>query len=305
MPTRYGDYTYAFADDLRRAQCVSKARKIYPFPADSSVFTQEEDYIQFIEYYEPLKPSAPHPDYANIFFIKDSPINDIGNGVGRWTRTWQVLPGVTEDGKQTAYVRSEYESYTMTVPGIDTAQNLFVQYPVNSYSISNGKHTIVAASSHDIVVGKGATIWYQVQDPVNKISHIRQVFKIALAGTTGATLVVDQILDINRVQIISIQRADIQQPSYQKVVTSRLDYTYHLPNVNVSSVDAIETIEPFYIVDNQTGVRVDYLSEVTSPSLDDYLASIAAREWMPVECVIRRWEGDIYERAVRYVRYQM
>lgn len=307
MPIKINNFEYDSVSgvSLTTPRLTGKPRKEYQFDGDMSVYLLNEDYMVFIDYYEPLKPSTVHPDKANCFFVKDTPINDIGNGVGRFTRTYSVLPGMTEDGNRKAYVRSEYESYVMTVPGVSntTTQAAFQQYPVSSYTISAGKHTIVAGASHDITVGRAAVIYYQVSDPLSKQVYLRQAYRVALTGTTGATLVVDEIRDVNTVQPIGIQRANNDQSSYQKVVTSRIDYTYHLPGVDVATADAIEVIEPFFINENQTGNRVDYLSDTTTPTLADYLTKISTKSWMPVECILRRWQGEILERSVRYVRY--
>ena len=308
MPLTIGSYTYDVVTgvDLTTEQLVAKPRKTFPFEGNTSVYTFDEDYLVFIDYYEPLKPSQRHPEIANAFFIKDTPISDIGNGVGSFTRTWSTLPGMSEDGRQTAFVRSEYESYVMTVPGITTTQALFQQYPIAGYSVGNGKHTITTTVPHDIAANKPATIFYQVRDPLNKFVYLRQAYRIASSTTTSgsSTLIVDEIKDVNTVQPIGVQRANTNQDSFQKVVTSRIDYTYHLPGVDVATADAIEIIEPFFIIDNATGNRVDSLSDTTTPSLTEYQTKIGTKSWMPVECILRRWQGDILERAVRYCRYQ-
>lgn len=307
MPITIGEYSYDVVTgvSLTSPQLVAKPRKEYLFDGDTSIYIQNEDYQVFIDYYEPLKPSTRHPDTANLFYIKDTPISDIGNGVGAFTRTYGVLPGMGEDGRRKAYVRSEYESYVMSVPGISntTTQAVFQQYPVSSYSVSSGKHTITTSAAHDITVGRAAIVYYQVKDPLNKFNYLRQAYRIALAGTAGSALVVEEIKDINTIVPIGVQRANNDQSSYQKVVNSRIDYTYHLPGVDVNTSDDIEIIEPFFISENQTGNRVDYLSDTTTPSLSEYLTKISEKAWMPVECVLKRWQGEMIERSVRYVRY--
>lgn len=310
MPIVINDYEYDTVTgvDLTVPNIVGKPRPIYPVEQDPSIFIQEEDYMVFIDYYEPLRPAERHLDTANLFYTKDSPIQDIGNGVGRFTRTWSVLPGLDATGKKLSYVRSEYESYVMTVPGIDTDQDAFTPYSVTSAVLSGGNHVITTSPAHDIAVGKGAQIWYTVQDPISKQSYRRVAYKVALSGTSGTTLVVSEIKDINTISVAIAQRGNTYQPPYQKVVMSRVDYDYWLPGVNVDSVDEIPILDQFSITDNTTGARTEFLRETTTPSIDTFFGNIEDGDWLVVEgSILRRWtlNTSIYERATRYVKYQL
>jgi len=309
MPITIGDYQYDLVNgvDLTKPIRTSKPAKQYPVASDPSLYYVKEEYMVLTDYYEPLVPTKRHSTIANLYWLTDSDLRDVGVGVSAFTRTWITIPGMDASGKKRAYVRSEYESYVMNCPGMKVDAAAFLQYPVSGYSVGSGKHTITTSTPHDVSVGKGCIIYYQVKDPLNKLNYLRQAYRIALTGTTGTTLVVDQIVDVNTVQPIGIQRANISTPSYQKTVTSRIDYTYYLPGVDVASEDDIEIIEQFFIVDNTTGARTDLLGDLTTPSLDEYNAKIAAKEWFPVECIVEGWpdkDSSIMQRSVRYVRYQ-
>jgi len=214
MPTNYGDYQYSFADDLREEQCVAKPRKTFPFEGNTSVYTFDEDYMVFIDYYTSLKPNARHPKESNTFFVKDTPITDVGNGVGRFTRTWSVLPGYGDKG----YVRSEYESFGYTVPALNTAQTAFYQFPVASAVLSNGQHVITVTTGAapfdalDIELNKPATIFYLVTDPLNGQVSNRQIVRKALAVTTN-TITADYISVIGPIQLTVVPRTDARQTS--------------------------------------------------------------------------------------------
>lgn len=304
MPTTYGDFQYSFSDDMRKEQCISKARKSFPFEGDTTNYILEEDYMIFIEYYASLKPAARHPEKTNLFFVKDTPITDVGNGVGRFTRTWSTLPGYGDKG----YVRSEYESFAYTVPALDTAQTGFYQFPVASSRLSNGQHIItvtVAAAPFDaldIEVNKPATIFYVVTDPLNGQRTNRQIVRKALSVTTD-TITVDYISDIGPIVFTGVQRTDIQQTSYTKQVMSRLDMDYWIPGVNCNSVKDIPIIQELQIIDNNTGGRVEYLSDDTTPTLDTWYDYVQDGTWIVVEpSTVRRWQGEIYERTTRYIK---
>lgn len=307
MPITYGDFNYAWGDDLREEHCKSKARKIYPFDGDTSNYTLEEDYNVFIEYYLPPAPSAQHPDFANVFFIKDTPIVDIGNGLGSYTRTWSTLPGMTSDGRLKKYVRSEHQSHVATIPGIGTAQTGFQDRGVASVVISGGKHIITTTTPHGIAAGKLVAIKYTVYDPLDRSTRVGMVQnKVALPGTTGTTLIVDQVTDVNTINITAVSRSGLQTPSRQRVVDSKVEYTYWLVGKNVESEEKIPIIQQFEIVDFTTGGVVDYLTETTTPTIDDYLQYVKDGRWYCAEATtLQQWQGEIIEAKTRYCRYQL
>ena len=309
MPIEINSYQYDYCDPtlLKEPQLVGKPRKSYPIDGNSSIYIEEEDYMVLIDFYQPLQPAARHPERANVFYIKDAPISDIGNGVGRFTRTWSVLPGYG----QKDYVRSEYESFALTIPALDTAQIGFYQFPVASYTLSGGNHVLTVTTAAppfnalDIEANKPATVFYIVTDPLNGQQSTRQVVKKALAVTSN-TITVSFIGDIGPITITGVQRADVNQPSYTKQVMSRVDYTYFVPGVNCNSVNDIPIIQELQIIDDATGGRVEYLSETTTPDLDSWYDGMANNEWFVVEpSVVRRWMGEIYERSTRYVRFTL
>ena len=313
MPDIVGDYTYTRADgDLTIAGLVAKPRRTYPLPADTSVYLQEEDYMVFIEYYEPLKPAQPHPTTAGLYWIKDTPITDVGNGIGRYTRTYAKIPGFNENGISPGYVYSDYESYSFSVPGITSTQELFLLNYVESFGISGGNHTIVATTAHDISgADQSVAIHYKVVDPINGFTYFRTQTKLSLAGTAGSTLVVSEIKDINTVTPQSFQRSMTNQDPRNQVVMSRIDKDYWLAGTNgINTADDIPIIEEFFITDLSTGNRTQYLSAGTpgsSPGLTEYRQSVEDKDWLAAESsVVRRWlESDIFERSTRYVRYTL
>lgn len=311
MPyTTVGDYSYNMVDgDLREASLVAKPRKTFPLPADNSVYVWEEEYMVFIDFYEPLQPAEPHPTIAGLFFLKDSPINDVGNGVGRFTRQYLKIPGFNSDGLSPGYVYSEYESFSFRVPGITTTQELFLVNNVGSYSVSGGNHVITSTLAHDIDgAGKAVLIYYAVRDPINNFTYYRYQTKVSLTGTAGSTLVVSEIKDINVVQPLQFQRAMSNQEPYNKTVMSRIDRDYWLVGYNgINTVDDIPIINEFSIVELSSGNRTEYLSEGvpgSNPSLSDYQGWVEAKQWIVAEpSIVRRFmESDIMERSTRYVR---
>lgn len=95
-----GDFTVASATGVSRIS----------FPIDGDITAQiiEQDYIQLAANFAPLALSTPHPDIATAYLVGESPLEDLGGGVVRWTRTFATIPAN----------RSDYESFTYRFPGI-------------------------------------------------------------------------------------------------------------------------------------------------------------------------------------------
>lgn len=298
-------YDYLSPDVMRVPELIRKPRPKYPINGNNSILMYEEDYKVLIDYYKPLKQASRHPTLSNTFWAKDSDITDIGNGIGTFTRFWYVFPGSFDKG----YTHTEYESYGFTVPAIDTAQSRFYQFPVASNSTSNGITTLTVTTGAapfdalDIDAGKPATIFYIVTDPKNGQQLQRQAVKEALTVGT-ATITFNQIIDIGPITYTGVQRTDLNQPSYTKQVMSKIVIDYFILGVNVNSEDEIPIIQELQIIDNSTGGRTTTLSDDTTPSFDDWLDSIAVEEWFCVEpSTIERFDGSIFARKTRYIRY--
>lgn len=313
MPITIGNYTYTAVDGgitinyLKTPWRTSKPRKQYPVDGYTNIYFIEEEYLVLIDYYQPLQPSAKHPTEASTFWVKDSDLTDVGTGVGKFLRTWALLPGSSDKG----YVRTEYQSTNIQIPAIDTSQDLFYQFPVASYVVSNGKHVITVTTGAapfnvlDISAGKPAAIRYNVVDPKNGTTQTRTLITSAIAVTSN-TITITQIKDVGISAIISVQRADVNQPAYTKTVMSRMEYDYWIVGVNCTSIESIPIIEQLQIIENETGARTETLTDTSTPSIDDWYAAIAAGKWYcQTSSNVKRWVGNIFERETIYVRYQV
>jgi hypothetical protein len=294
------NYTYTVVDgDLTIPNLVGKPRPSYPFPDDSSIYTLDEDFMIFIDYYEPLIPATRHDEFNNIFYISDTPISDIGNGIGRYTRRWSSLPGFGNSNRLT-YSRIKYESYAFQIPGIDTDVDLFVKYAASG-SDDGTYITITTVGTHDIETSKLVTIYYHVIDPVNGQPTYKTIIRKAISAS-GTSVVVAHIRDDSGAVIVdSISRADVNQESRTRTVTSKLVMSYWLPGVNIDSVNSIPMNSRIEII-GSTGNITDKLSESTSPTLLEYTDWVAEKRWIQVEdSILREWNGLILEKTDRFI----
>jgi hypothetical protein len=309
MPTEVGNYTYDYADgDLTVATLVAKPRKIYPVDGDSTIFFIEEDYMQFIDYYEPLAPNSVHQTLPNVFYNKDTPIQDVGNGIGRFTRSWVLLPGYDSTGNKTSFATIEYGSTVWTVPGMtNTVTGSMLWNNVNSGVVSGENHVMVTAATHDIAVGDWVTVHYRWNDPVSKEQIGGSELRKALAGTSGTTVVVQKLIGTNTVTILAVHKVSVSQPPRQETVGCKIVKDYWLPGVNPPTFEAIPIIQAFSIIEAATGGKSEYLSATSAPTLSEYQTAMAAGQWLCAESsVLRRWmNSNIIERSTMYVRYML
>lgn len=310
MPIHIGDYDYTFMDgDLTVPNLVNIPRRTFPIDNDSAVYNLEEDYEILGDFYEPLIPGQRHPDHVNLFWVKDSNISPVGNGVHSYTRNWAMLPGLDASGRSNAYSSVDYDTYVFTVPGInpEESQQLFLQYDVSFATTAGGNTTLHSTANHDIEVNHGVTVNYVAKDPLNGNTYLRSVYRIAKAGTGGSILVVSAITDVSAINWTSgasFKRSDGTQDPYQLTVTSRTITDYWLPGVTpgIKSELQIPIIQQFKII-GSSGNKTDLLSDITSPSLDVYLSMVSSGQWIVAEpSALRIWQGTIYQRSTRYVK---
>lgn len=308
MPITRNNYTYEFLDgDLTKPTRVLKPTYEYPLKSDPSAYLMIETYEILKDYYSPLTPAEQHPTIVNLYWLDDTPLQDVGNGLGRWQRRWGTLPGMDSNGLKQSYTNYEYEEYNYEVPGITSTQELYLQNSVSSFSIAGGNHVITSTVAHDVVAGKRVFVWYVTKDPINNFSYYRGQTKLALAGTGGSTLVVSQIVDINTVTPIWFIRAASNQEPYTRKVLSRVESTFWLPGVNCNSYEDIPITRRLDIIDLETGNRSLYLSDGTpgtTPTLTQYQEWEDAGTWIPVEdsIITRYQDSNIYQRQDRYIR---
>ena len=108
------------------------------------------------------------------------------------------------------------------------------------------------------------------------------------------------------VPIIRATGGDGTRGAFTLKVTSRVEYKYYLVGSGGSYATPtdIPTVTGFVPMQDIWGspVVVDFLSQTTDPTSDDYLTWVAAEAEIAVEdSDVHAWLGNIYERVTRYV----
>jgi hypothetical protein len=90
-----GDFTVATA--------CSAARKLFPIPGDNTSFIVEQDFMQFFANFTPLALNTAHPTFTNAYLVEETPLQDLGGGVARWTRRYAQIPATRDEYETFAY----------------------------------------------------------------------------------------------------------------------------------------------------------------------------------------------------------
>jgi hypothetical protein len=235
---------------------------------------------------------TPHPDRPGFYLVEETEPRHIGGGILEWERVWANIPASREVG----------ESYAFTVPGIETLGE-FAALGVSSATSGGGVTTITTALAHGFAPDDGVIIRYFVTDQAGR-QHLRQLFRLALVGTTGSTLKVEQVIDIGSIYWAgaTVFPPPGRQP-FTVVVPSVIQFDYFLPGVStgISSPKDIPIFQAFEIIGSD-GNRTESLSDTSSPTVGEYREMVANQDQIVAEASMsRRWMGNIHERATRYV----
>lgn len=208
------------------ASAVGKPRISFPIPGDITAYTVDQDFMIFADNFAASALDAAHSTFTTAYLVGESPTQDLGGGVVRWTKTWATKPAT----------RSEYESFAYNFIG-------FWYWTGGSASIGRPRRTATVLS--------------------------RTEYK------------------------------------YFRVFSSGGDYT------TVAAMHAANAVDAYrYTFATDTDADIDYLVDstaypaqrATTPSQSAYETLISGGTEIAAEdSTVRRYMGNIYEIATRYV----
>lgn len=281
-----GDYTIARA--------MSPRRKTYPFEGDNQSFYLEQDFYQLFSSFESLPLDIPDDANPDAYLVHETALQELGGGIGKWSRAYAQIPRS----------RTEMESFAYTLPGVsvDTVSPTRV---ITSASTVGGNTRIVTSVAHGFVANDGVLITYRVPDPTfPNISYFRQIFREVISAPTTTTFDVIIVSDIGPITWETTAKNYAGRQPFTRVVASYLQFDYFLPGVSlgIASLNDIPLFNPVRILDS-TGTEVQSYSATTSPTSSAYKDQVKRGELIVAEpSIVRRWMGNIYERATRYVK---
>lgn len=285
--------------DFNTAQPNGAKRWLLPFSSDgdNTRYLYEQEYIQKIDKFKPgtLSSKSPDTDSPGFFLVEETPVDPIGGGLGKWKRIYAREPNN----------RTQWESFAWRRPGLSPDISPFNIAISGTPTHSGGRTTITTISDHGLQVDDGVIIAYNIKFNADTAETTRQVFRKVLNVTTRTTFQVDLISE-KVTTWHSIRETGGRLPT-TVVVTSRVELAYfHVGGIGAqyTSPEKIPILNPESIV-NSLQEDTDTYSPTTTPTLAEYLVHVRDQEWIVAEAsIIRRWMGNIYERATRFVMAQ-
>ncbi len=276
--------------DFTIAEAVGGRRWTRPFEGDTASAYFDQDFMQRLDSWEPLPLDTADTLHEDAYLVSESPLQDLGLGIVRWTRRFSRVPAS----------RVEFESYAHTVPGI-TPDPFLILRPITSGSNSGSVTTITTNTAHGYIAGDTVVITYSVL--ISGALYARNVKRAVIATPTATTFTVALIAEPVAPVYGIVYKFQPGRRPFATEVLSYLHFDYYLPGVTpgIAAVADIPLLNPTPILD-QAGDRTDSYASYTNPTLADYRALVAGGTQIVVEPPsLKRWQGNIYERVTRYV----
>jgi len=278
-----GDYTTPLRDGARRW--------LRPFDDNFAQVMFEQDYQQFEDSFSPLTLDTPSDDFSDAYLVREGELSALGGGVVKWTRTYARIPAS----------REVFEGYSWLIPGIGTGA-LFGGQGITSATNAAGVTTLNCSGDTTAAIGDNVSISYTFVDGVTGTQYGRNVRRTVLSGG-GATLGVSIISEPNGIiSYNSAKKIEPGRPAEALEVGSSLQFDYYLPGVSVGVATPFDVpvISELQIYDGD-GIKVNAFAADTVPTITQWRASVADSEKVcVVASILRRWQGNIIERATRY-----
>lgn len=226
------------------------------------------------------------------YFVDDVNFQDVTGSVVQWTRTWATVPAQWSDPQSYAY------SFPAVTAGSGTA------FAVTGITASS-PNTIFTISAGTIAVGD--SVYVAVTYTRNGTVQSQSFNSVAVATTNSGQVTVPLTLPgsgsfssvSGNVYKVQPGRAE----PINLVVASRVQYDYAL--TSTTAIDADLPIYPlFQPVITSTFTATQYLNTLTTPTAATYRTMMQNQTEIVVESIRRRYMGNIYERATRYIKAQ-
>ena len=262
-----------------------------PFKDVTQELVVRQKYIQQTGTYTPLALDTPHPLYPDAYLVDEGPREGVG-GFYKWERTYARIPPA----------RTMSEGYAWYIPGIGSGA-VYAAQSISATSNSALVTTITAASDPTISVGDQCSVSYNFIDGITGTVYGRVVLRTALTGTSGTTVKVGLVSEAGGTMVFTfVKKVEPGRVPESLEVASQIQLDYWLPGVSAGVPDAfsIPLIRCLEIYDG-AGTKVQSFTSSTTPTLAQWRSQIAAKSKVcVVSSVVRRWMGNIYERATRY-----
>lgn len=279
------------SNGLTEALAIGPRRYLAPFPDVTRRFIFEEDYIVLRASYSSPTLDAPHSGVSGYYLVDETGPQPFGNSeVLKFTRTYSEVPPS----------RIIYESFDWYLPGVGSENPPGSLVNITDYSFNSNGTQLTLSADPGVIIGDTVQASYTVQTPTGQVT--RTVLRPVILDSSATDITVGLISEIYPITFQTLRKVDPGRNPEARAVSSEIHFDYFLPGLSagIATPNSIGIIDDLEIYD-ATGRKTPSFTETTSPTRAEWAAKVASRERVVVErSVIRRWMGNIYERATRY-----
>lgn len=266
-------------------------RKAFPIPGAPAHFTLEDRLAIKLSHYSRLALDTVH-DVESSAYLVDEQVDEKSPAFVYFRRLFATIPAS----------HTERTSGTWSFPGFTASGGLEAGKTITAHNDSTQAFTVAAHG-----YSNGDTVIYKIRQE----SLFGRVYNsqgtTTISSVTTDTFILDGV-KLNALPFDSgtVLRSSIPVPArdpFTSQVDVALEMDYFLPGVTsgITTVDDITLTQTFRPLD-AAGDTTDTLSATTIPTAAEYFAMVTSGEFIPVECDLERYLGNIYRRVTRYVR---
>lgn len=285
-------YTSAGSTSWNTHKEVTLRELDYPlFEGEPAHFTVRRTYEGPAATYAAATLDTADAEFSTAFFVKQSPLQDIGGGCVRYERLFATVPASWSEPESFAYT---FPAYIAGTPG--------TSYSITSLVVS-GANLVFTTSATGISAG----------DPVSAVfaytrgtAPYRQTLHgKAVAATGGSSVTLAGALlgssggALSAISGTLARTAVGRVQPQSNVVGSRLVNAYALATIETLNT-ALPLIDQFFPTDT-LGYATDSLGSGTIPTSAAYGTSVINGDEIVAECSRRRYLGNIFVRMTRLV----
>lgn len=290
MATQYDD------GDFTTAQINGDDRVERPFSEQDDKDTQVIYRPMLVNRsnYVPLELDTPHPTVTDAYLTMEIDHADYGVGLMSFVRVYAQIPA-TRDGVFTG-------SQAFTYPGFNTGGDTSGTEDTITAISNSGSSTSTLTVSNTVDVGD---IVHITASWTGVVQFNFTGFAQVLAGSTSSSVIVAFIGSGTTFSTGTMTELDYEPRAQDPKVTGSItDFTYYLPGVTDGITLPTDVLEDptFKVLSTVTLSATVIMTTTTTPNFVAYQALIDAGAYIIVSSEVKRWKGNIIQKANRKIR---
>lgn len=269
-----------------------------PLPALNQKTVFRQTFVQTAASYSPLSLDTAYPAAGSYgvpssptyYLVAEEGFSDVGGGLMQWDRVYARIPSSWSEGEEFAY----------TFPAFISSATAGTDQPITSIQDSGSNYLVSSGLSFNT----GDQVHISVSYVRDSATYFVGQYVRIIGGSSGSSALIPGILPgtgvFSSVAGVITKEAPYRVLQKTDTVPSQLVYDYAL--TSTTAIDSNLPISKQFSPVDATGAETTILNTSTKPTAAAYASMINAGSLIVgQDSVRRRWIGNIYERATRYI----